>query len=70
MLSWVNTFLDRLSDFIAHRKGLLPLVGLLLIIVNLILKFYPGSGWLVETDLLLHTGLIITIIGFLLAWAL
>lgn len=70
MLSWLNKILDRLSDFVAHRKGLLPLIGLLLIIVNLILQFYPGSGWLVETDLLLHTGLVITIIGFLLAWAL
>lgn len=70
MDSWLNKFLDRLSDFLAHRKGLLPLVGLMLIVINLIVQFFPGNGMLVETNLLLHIGLILSILGFLLAWAL
>lgn len=66
----MNHLLDQLSDFLAHRKGLLPIIGLVLIILNLIIQFSPLSGWLVQTNLLLHIGLVIAIIGFLLAWAL
>jgi hypothetical protein len=70
MRGWLNKTLDQLSDFLAHRKGLLPMIGLVLIIANLILQFIPGTGLLVETNFLLHIGLILTIVGFLLAWAL
>lgn len=70
MTSWFNRFLDRMSEFLAQRKGLLPMLGLGLIIINLILEFvFPGS-WLATTDLMLQLGLIIAILGFLLAWAL
>jgi hypothetical protein len=34
MLSKLNDLLDRLSNYLAHRKGLIPLVGILLILVN------------------------------------
>jgi hypothetical protein len=66
----MNRLLDQLSDFFAQRKGLLPLIGLILIILNFLLQLSPLSGWVVQTDLLLHLGLVIAIIGFLLAWAL
>ncbi|HWQ83272.1 MAG TPA: hypothetical protein VN363_01830 [Anaerolineales bacterium] len=70
MTNWFNRFLDRMSEFLANRKGLLPMLGLALITANLILEFvFPGS-WLVTTDLLLQMGLILAISGFLLAWAL
>lgn len=69
MLQRFNRFLDWLSENLAHRKGLLPLVGILLILVNLLLSLF-ASGWLVETNLLLHLGVIIAIIGFMIAWAL
>lgn len=65
-----NLLLDWMSEFLAHRKGLLPMLGILLILVNAILQFTAASGWLVETDLLLHLGVITAIIGILLAWAL
>lgn len=65
-----NRFLDWASDYIAHRKGLLPLLGLLLIVANLILQFLPVPVWLAEKNLFLHAGLIISILGFLLSWAL
>jgi hypothetical protein len=65
-----NLFLDRMSNFLAHRKGLLPVLGLILVLINAILQFLPVSGWLVQTNLLLHLGVILAILGILLAWAL
>jgi hypothetical protein len=70
MLTRFSRLLDRLSEFIAHRKGLLPLIGILLILVNFTIQFIPWFGWFSESNLLLHLGLVISIIGFLLAWAL
>jgi uncharacterized membrane protein len=70
MLEKLNRFLDHISDFLAHRKGLLPVIGLLLIIINLILQFFLQTGWLAQTNFLLHLGVILAIIGFLLAWTL
>jgi hypothetical protein len=65
-----NTFLDTLSEFLAQRKGLLPTLGILLIVVNFLLQFFPAAGWLAETNLLLHLGVILAILGILTAWAL
>lgn len=64
----MNRFLDWLGDFLSERGGLLPLLGLGLIIVNLILQIMPGpgSGWLVDSNLFLHVGLIVSIFGLLL----
>jgi len=65
-----NNVLDRISDFLAHRKGLLPITGLLLVLLNAILQFMPAAGWLAHTNLLLHIGVILAILGIMLAWAL
>jgi hypothetical protein len=64
-----NRFLDWLSNFLAHRKGLLPLIGMVLIVLNFVLYFLV-EGWVTGSNLFLHLGLIIAILGFLLAWAL
>ncbi len=66
----MSKLLDYLSEFLAHRKGLLPLMGLGLITTNLVLQFLLPPGWLVSTNLLLHLGLILAIFGLMLAWAL
>ena len=66
----INQWIDLLSNYLAERKGLLPMVGILLIVINLILQFFPGLGWLVSANLLLHFGLILAIVGFMLGWAL
>ena len=66
----MSKIFDSLSEFLAHRKGLLPFLGLLLIIVNLLLQFLLPSGWLVSSNLLLHLGLIVAILGLMIAWAL
>ena len=57
----ISRLLDWLSEFLAHRKGLLPLIGILLVILNFILT---GS------NLFLHLGIIIAIFGLMLASAL
>lgn len=66
----MSKLFDRLSEFLARRKGLLPLLGLVLIAGNLLLQFLLPPGWLVSTNLLLHVGLIIAILGLMIAWAL
>lgn len=66
----LNRFLDVISDYFARRKGLLPAIGILLVLVNYVLQFMPWFGWFSESDLLLHLGIVLAILGFLLAWAL
>ena len=61
----MNEFLDKVSEFLSKYPGLLPLVGLVLIILNLILQLFPGS-WFVDRHILLHLGLIISLLGLLL----
>lgn len=70
MVEKINLLLDRAAEFLAHRKGLLPITGAVLILLNWFVQFLPGLTWLGDNDLLLHVGIIIAIIGFLLAWAL
>lgn len=66
----MSKFLDHASEFLAHRKGLLPIIGLVLILINLLIQFiFPGS-FIALSNLFLHLGLIVAILGLMLAWAL
>ena len=66
-----SRLIDKASDFFAHRKGLLPLIGIVLVIINYILPFIFGLDNLVTgSTLFLHLGVIIAIFGMMLAWAL
>ena len=70
MINALSKFLDFTSEYLARRKGLLPLVGIGLIIVNfLLVSIFPG-GFLAQTNLFLHVGLVIALIGLMLSWAL
>jgi uncharacterized membrane protein SirB2 len=60
MIEKFNRLLDRI----------LPLIGIVLVLINGILQFIPASGWVSDTNLLLHLGIVIAILGILLAWAL
>lgn len=64
-----SRFLDWFSNFFSQRKGLLPLLGILLVVVNLVIRL-TSNGMLAQTDLFLHLGVILAIFGILLAWAL
>jgi hypothetical protein len=67
----ISKLLDWLSNFLVHRKGLLPLIGILLVIFNYILFFvFPVGHWLPASHLFLHLGVIVAIFGMMLSWAL
>ncbi len=69
MIDRLSTFIDDASDFFAHRKGLLPMAGIALVLLNFVLVLFQ-AGWLAQTNLFLHLGLIIGFLGFMLARAL
>jgi hypothetical protein len=68
--------LDQLSNLLAHNKGLLVFLGVGLAALNLILSLVldpDGAGvwaWLVRTDLFLHLGVIVGLLGILIGDAL
>ncbi len=66
----MSKFLDIASEYLAHRKGLLPIIGILLILVNLVIQFILPGNLLATSNLFLHIGLIVALIGLMLAWAL
>jgi hypothetical protein len=71
MIEWLSKSIDWASNYFAHRKGLLPLIGISLIIVNLIVvSILPADWYLVYSNLFLHIGLIVALFGIMLAWAL
>jgi hypothetical protein len=69
-MKWLSRLVDNASNYFAHRKGLLPLIGILLVIINYILPFIFGLNVITGTNLFLHLGVIIAIFGMMLAWAL
>jgi hypothetical protein len=70
-MKWLSRLVDTASDYFAHRKGLLPMLGILLVIINYILPFIFGLDNLITgSNLFLHLGVIVAIFGMMLAWAL
>jgi hypothetical protein len=69
-MKWLSRLVDKASNYFARRKGLLPLLGILLVIVNFILPFIFGLNVITGSNLFLHLGVIIAIFGMMLAWAL
>lgn len=61
--------LDRLSEFLSRRRGLPTMIAILLVVINLILQFIPGIEWLARTNILLHIGVIVGLLGILLSAA-
>lgn len=69
-MKWLSKLVDDASNYFAHRKGLLPLIGILLVIVNFILPFIFGLNLITGSNLFLHLGVVIAIFGLMLAGAL
>ena len=71
-MKWLSSLVDRASNYFAHRKGLLPLIGIALVVLNFLLPFFGVSldNFVVASNLFLHLGVIVAIFGFMLAWAL
>ncbi len=71
MMDNFSKFIDNASNYLAHRKGLLPLVGIGLVLLNwLLASILPGEWFIVKSNFFLHLGVIVALIGFLLAKAL
>lgn len=67
----MSKLLDWFSEYLARRKGLLPMLGSVLIVINLLLNLIlPPGDWLATTNIFLHLGLLIAIFGLMLARAL
>lgn len=69
MTEFFSQVLTWCSEFFSVRKGLLPLIAIVLIVLNFFLRMTPPN-WFNQTDFFLHLGIIIGIFGFMLAWAL
>lgn len=66
-------WLKKTSDFLARFPGLLTLIGIGLILLNFVLQLLPAwsiVGWVARVDLLLHLGLVTSLVGLLLIRAL
>ncbi len=68
-MKWLSNLIDNASNFFAHRRGLLPLIGIGLVILNFFMPLLM-TNWISESDLFLHLGVIIAIFGMMLARAL
>jgi hypothetical protein len=64
--------LDRLSRFLAQVRGLPIILGVCLVLLNFIFQFFDIDAlrFLAETNLLLHLGVVLGLLGVLLAEAL
>jgi hypothetical protein len=66
----LNKLLDFLSETLATRKGLLLLIAILLVGINFFLQLVPGAGWIAQSNLFLHLGVVVGLLGVMIAWAL
>ena len=62
--------MQNLTDFLERVKGLPILIGILLVILNFIVQYIPSLAFLGDTNLLLHLGIVVGLLGVLLAEAL
>ena len=69
MNKFFSNLLDKASSLLEERKGLLPILGIIFVAINFFLQLVL-SNWCTQNNLFLHIGIIIAILGFLLAWAL
>ena len=70
--TWLSRLLDRTSDYVSTHRGVPVLIGVLLVILNYVLVIIPGVqlGFVETTNLFLHLGIIVGLVGVLLGDAL
>ena len=66
--AWLSRLLDGISDYVSTHRGVPVLLGVLLVVLNYLLVIIPGVqlGFVETTNLFLHLGVIIGLIGVLL----
>jgi hypothetical protein len=70
MANWLSKLLDNLSEYLAHRKGLVPLIGVGLVFVNMIIALILPDSYLAHSGVVLHLGVILALVGLMLGQAL
>ena len=58
--------LEKISDYLATRKGLLPIIGFILVTLNLIIILVLPDSTAARYNILLHFGILISIAGSLI----
>jgi len=68
----LSKILDGISDYVSAHRGVPVLIGVLLVVLNYSLLIIPDVqlGFVETTNLLLHLGVIVGLIGVLLGDAL
>jgi ABC-type amino acid transport system permease subunit len=68
----LSKILDGISDYVSAHRGVPVLIGVLLVVLNYLLLVIPGIqlGFVETTNLLLHVGVIVGLLGVLLGDAL
>ena len=59
--------MQNLVDFLERVKGLPIIIGIFLVILNFIVQYIPGLAFLSDNNLLLHLGVVVGLLGVLLA---
>ena len=54
-------------DWLADHKGIPVLIGIGLILVNFLIVLLAADGWAARTHVLLHVGLVVGLLGELIA---
>ena len=62
--------MQELADFLERVKGLPIFIGILLVVLNFIVQYTPSPAFLGDSNLLLHLGVVVGLLGVLLAEAL
>ena len=64
----LSKILDGISDYVSTHRGVPVLIGVLLVVLNYILLIIPGVqlGFVETTNLFLHVGVIVGLLGVLL----
>ena len=70
--AWLSRLLDGISDYVSTHRGVPVLMGVLLVVLNYLLVLIPGVqlGFVETTNLFLHLGVIVGLVGVLLGDAL
>jgi ABC-type amino acid transport system permease subunit len=68
----LSKILDGISDYVSVHRGVPVLIGVLLVVLNYVLLIIPDVqlGFVETTNLLLHVGVIVGLLGVLLGDAL
>jgi len=68
----LSRWIDRVSDYISGHRGVPILLGAVLVVLNYVLLIIPGVqlGFVETTNLFLHIGVIVGLVGVVLGDAL